>query len=312
MRVFLLIFVIGVVGLGCNPSKTYELPFAGSKIVINAVLIANEAPEVYVGKTWSATGQIPENVHLEKATVLLFEGELLLGRMVHRQNGVYTLAQYKLLPEKSYTIKASADGLPNAESAPVKIPSSFPLQSIQLDRAANVSSINGPGAKPVLLRVFLREDSSEFLGILAETYTDGYINATQITPLETSVSLGASAASDCFFTSGLFGNLGLQLPIYRALLIYNTFCLRNSRTLNVVVETNGSLQKPGDYSRQDADEIRVQLVNCSPEYVEYTKRNRILEGMDFAFNEPTPTYTNVKGGYGVIVAINRLSLSLRL
>jgi hypothetical protein len=312
MKFFSIIFVTVVLCLGCNPSKTYEVPFTGAKIVINAVLKANETPEVYVGKTWGATGQVPENVHIENATVLLFEGNQLIGEMIHQQKGIYTSPKYKLFPEKEYIIKVNAVGLPNAESSPVKVPASFPLQSIKLDKNTNVSSLNGQRANPALLTVVLREGPSEFLGIVAQTYTGGYINATNISPLETSITLGETTSSDCIYRSALFGDFQLKALLFKpTLFIYDTFCLRNSKTMNLVVETKGYVQKPNDFKEQDADEIRIQLVNCSSQYVEFTKKNKILEGLDYAFTEPTPTYSNVKGGYGVVVAINRLNRSIK-
>ncbi|MFN4145179.1 MAG: DUF4249 domain-containing protein [Runella sp.] len=314
MKIFILLFSVILTFYACIPTKTYEIPFGESKLVLNAVLKANETPEIYVGKTWPATGAIPEATFMTDATATLWENDQQVGSFVHQKQGIYRIANYKIKPGQKYVIKVSKTGFQPAESAPVHIPNSFPLRSLSIDSNTNVSSSNSQWADPILLNVMLHDSplSDVFLGVLAQTYTGGFLNATQISPIESNTNL--TNASDCLLRSALFGEFELKPLIFKSqLFLYNPICIgTTNRRLGIILETKGYVQRPNDFSLQKADEIRVQLLVCSPEYAEFTKRNKILEGLDFAFNEPQPTYTNVKGGYGVVVAFNRMNRTLRL
>lgn len=314
MKKFIIFFCLCLLG-GCKDQKIFIIPFTNSQIVLNAVLKANEIPEVYVGKTWAATGTFPEITYLDNATVKLFEEEVYIGTFTHTAKGIYKLASYKLKAGKKYVLRAEVAGLNPAENTPVKIPNALPLQNLFIDKTTTVSSLN-QSAKPVLLKVALRNDVTleAQYGIVVETYKTNYPVSSVISPLETSISLSSGVNENCIKRSALFGNFDFQPLIYKSsLFIYNTDCFINSsKEMNIVVETIGYIQKTNDYSQQPADEIRVQLFGLSDEYYEYTSRNKFFEGLDYAFNEPTPTYTNVKGGYGVVVALNRAYRVVRL
>lgn len=312
----LLVFLYLLSAVSCKDQKIFEIPFQKSQLVLNAVLRANEPPQVFVGRTWPATGVFPEKVYIDNATVKLFEDGLYVGDLIHANNGIYKLTTYKLKAEKKYFVKVTANGFESVENLPVRMPSLFPLQSIIIDKTTPIGSLN-QSAKPVLLKVRFRGGVLSELqyGVVVDTYSNNFVVAGNlISPLETSISLTNPSNENCIKRSALLGDFDFKPLLYKSpLIVYNSNCFLDSeKGMNLVIETVGYVQKINDYSQQTADEIRLQLVSLSPEYYEYAQKNKFFEGLDYAFNEPTPTFTNVKGGYGVVVAINSTYKVLKL
>lgn len=77
--------------------------------------------------------------------------------------------------------------------------------------------------------------------------------------------------------------------------------------MGVVIETFGTVNTPNykDVYSSTIDRLEATMVTLSEEYFNYSKNMKVISGIDNAFFEPKPVYTNVVNGYGVVVAINK-------
>lgn len=319
MVVRILACFVCLLGFSCQDGVVYDLSFAGSKLVVNGLLRANQAPEVFVGRTWPATGAIPEKTYVDNAVVSLYANSTLVGRLSYVSEGNYRLFDYALKAGVTYVIKAEATGFESAQSKPVMIPKVFPLHQIQYDTVAKVTSLN-PYADPHLLRIKLTDypEIGNYYAVGIEPFRNGKPDGGNILPIERALGGFNYRDDDCFKEIALTSLLSkTEEYVPGSATIYSDACFAQSeKELGIVIETLvydrrftiDKTQLDEDY----VDELRIRLFSVSPEYFEYGKTYQITEGLANAFTEPKRTYTNVIGGYGVVAALNEYKQTIRI
>ncbi|GAB3170080.1 DUF4249 domain-containing protein [Telluribacter humicola] len=312
-----LVQVLLITGIwGCQ-EDTYELGFAGPELIINGVLVAGESPRISVGKTWPATGQIPEKPYVEDAQVELLEGGQPVGMLTYLSNGTYGLSSYKIEAGKTYTVRVQGLGM-QAQSRPVRVPLPFPLQHSYMDYQAKVTSLND-WAKPHLLRVGIKDyqEPGNYYGVAVTPFIKGELKFTNVSNIEVSNSGLNNREDDCFTRAGFWNGEFIAIPnsgITSTMILYNDACFaKQEKEFGIVIETLVAYGAE-DLVNNTIDELRLQMAVLSPEYVAYAKTQYKPEGPDNAFIEPKRTYTNIEGGHGVVAAMNlvRKSVQVRL
>ncbi|KAB7727252.1 DUF4249 family protein [Rudanella paleaurantiibacter] len=64
--------------------------------------------------------------------------------------------------------------------------------------------------------------------------------------------------------------------------------------------------------RGKVDQLRVSLIRANRGYFEYNRAFNANEGFLQAFQPPQVRYSNVKGGYGIILSYNSDTVTIRL
>lgn len=298
--------------LGCT-DKPYEVDFDQPELTMSGVLIAGESPRLFVGRTWSPTGKIPEIPFVEDAEVELFKDNLSVGKFDYVANGMYLLANYKIESGGTYVVKTK--GLNSeAQSEPVKVPQPFPLQNLFFDKNAQVTSLN-PWAKPRLVNISIQDypELGNYYGLTVTPYVQGFRLSGNVINVEISNSSLDHRDDDCFqkapFWTGLYRAPGVP-ALESNMIIYNDVCFASpAKDFGVVVEMYGTADAPKLFNA-DADELRIQMAVLSAEYFEFAKTSAKIEGIENAFVEAKRSYSNIKGGHGVIAAMNLTTINV--
>lgn len=312
------LIMIVLVTQNCSYDDTLSLEIKEKKLILNAVLVANEIPLVYVGKNFSPTDNVPNNHYVMDAEVILFENNSSVGLLTHQKNGVYTLQNLKLKVGNSYFFKVKAKDYPDTYNTPVLIPKNVESNSVTFDNktvyprpdAGFYSNEYADEYKFRLLSVKLSDNINEkYYGIGIKGTKNGSPISGSAYPIEVGTQFFSKLNTDCYKYISLLEDFSYDLTQkpYRPSILYSTSCFGKEKTMGVVVPTSGTVQTPNDNDvyRSTIDRLEATIVTLSEEYFNYAKNVKVIEGLDNAFFEPKPVYTNVVNGYGVVVAINK-------
>jgi hypothetical protein len=298
----------------CNEDEIF-IEDNNPKLILNAVLSANEVPSLYVGKTFSPTGKTPNDHFISNAEILLYENSTLIGSLVYQQNGIYKLPDYKLKEGKSYQFKVKVNGYSDASNNPVLIPKNVESNSATFDRntiypTKSFSSGSNDSRKGRLLSVELPNTINEkYYGLSVNKTKIGSNVSGNIYPIEVGTTSLSNLNTDCYKYLALITNFNFDLvqQPQEAMILYNASCFGTEKKMGIVIETYGTVQTPNraDIYNSTIDRLEATIVTLSEEYFNYAKNVKVIEGLDNAFFEPKPVYTNVVNGYGVVVAINK-------
>jgi hypothetical protein len=311
------LIIIVLVTQNCSYDDTLSLEIKEKKLILNAVLVANEIPLVYVGKIFSPTDNVPDNHYVTDAEVTLFENNNSVGSLTYQKNGVYTLPSLKLKIGNSYFFKVKAKGYPDTYNTPVLIPKNVETNSATFDNKtayprpdAGFNS-NSNDYKYRLLTVKLSDNINEkYYGIGLKGTKNGNAISGSTYPIEVGTQSFYKLNTDCYKYISLIEDFSYDLAQkpYRPSILYSASCFGKEKSMGVVIPTYGTVQRPekdgGSYN-STIDRLEATIVTLSEEYFNYAKNVKVIEGLDNAFFEPKPVYTNVVNGYGIVVAINK-------
>jgi len=298
----------------CSYDDTLSLEIKEKKLILNAVLVANEVPVIYVERTFSPTGKIPDNHYISDAKVTLFENNILIDTLIYQQNGIYTLPNTKIKIGNFYFFKVKAKGYPDTYNTPVLIPKNVESNSVMFDTktkypGTGYDSENDDSNQARLLSVKLSNNINEkYYGIGIKKTKSGSDVTGNIYPIEVGKFNFSKLNTDCYKSISLIDNSNIVAKSKTPLILYSASCFGKEKIMGVVIETYGTVQTPdkdGRYYNSTIDRIEATIVTLSEEYFNYAKNIKVIEGIDNAFFEPKPVYTNVVNGYGVVVAINK-------
>jgi hypothetical protein len=314
MKKYILLIGISLFLHSCNEDEIF-IEDSNPKLIINSVLSANEAPSIYIGKTFSPTGKSPNDHFISNADILLYENSTLIGSLIYQQNGVYKLPDYKLKEGKSYQFKVKANGYPDASNTPVLIPKNVESNSATFDKntiypTKNYSSGSNDSYRGRLLSVKLPETVSEkYYGLSVYKTKNNSLVSGNIYPIEVGTTSLSNLNTDCYKYLALITNFNFNLvqQPQEAMILYNASCFGKEKKMGIVIETYGTVQTSNlnDVYNSTIDRLEATIVTLSEEYFNYAKNVKVIEGIDNAFFEPKRVYTNVVNGYGVVVAINK-------
>lgn len=323
MKINILIIFIFLLLQSCTYNDLLEIELQSPKLILNSVLSANEEPYLYVGKVFSPTEKILTDRFINNANVFLYENSILVGSLIHQQNGVYKLPNFKLKEDKNYQFKVKASGYPNTSNIPVLIPKNVESNSVVFDNTTvyptqSYSSGSNDSRKGRLLSVKLPNTINEkYYGLSVNKTKNGSSVTGNIYPIEVGTTSLSKLNTDCYKYLYLITNFDYNLitQAQQDMILYNASCFGKEKTMGIVVETYGTVQTPdkdGKYYSSTIDRLEASIVTLSEEYFIYSKNIKVISGIDNAFFEPKPVYTNVVNGYGVVVAINKKVVDFNL
>jgi hypothetical protein len=311
---YLLFYIIVIFLLGCNTSSDYYdlSSVKNPQIILQARLIARQFPRVYVSKLWGATEVFPKETFLRNADVELFEDNQPVGKLFLKDS-LYINPNYIIKANTHYTIKVNVEGLPKVESEPVLIPADVEIISATYDTKPTFKGTSNYFTIPCLVNVtFKKNEKIAGYGINVSGYNK---EGEHLKCYNENLELGRQQVlikSPCIFQTynadiDLDGNVSSFTYSYNS---YLSRCLDvTEKTVPIMVELRGGiLANAPRFNSTPKSEQSNRLVVCinsvSDEVIELSKTIQLVEGVSAALSEPYPTYSNVKGGLGIVTGYN--------
>ena len=314
-KIFVFLYLLVV--QGCKVQDTLVLELKEPKLILNAILIANETPSIYVGKAFAPTGKIPIDHFIDNALVILYENDKPIEKLTHSKNGIYALSNYAIKANRFYQFRVKASGYLDAQNIPVLIPQNAEISSVNFDNKTDYPTLNN-NAKGRLLSVNLSDSlKEEYYGLGFKKSKNGANVSGNVYPIEIGTTSLSKLNTDCYKWFVLADNVDYSLDRkpFDSIILYSASCFGKMKKMGIVVDTYGTVQIPdknGSYYSSQIDRLEATIATFSEEYFIYSKNIKVLQGIDNAFFEPQRVYSNVVNGYGVVVAMNRKTVVFNL
>ncbi len=314
--ILILVFnIITFLLISCNNTlESFEiLKLDKPLIVLNARLVARQIPRVYIGKIWGATAKFPEETFYRNADVELFADGELVGKLSLKDT-MYINPNYIIKGNVKYSIKVSVPNIGSAESEPVLIPPDGLLLSATYNTKITVESAGGNTVRNPCLVTAVFKKSSDVAAYSVDLI--GYNDEGQLICGYNNLEFGRRTIikSPCFFETAtpyvdLLGNIGtFKFGKYA----YVSKCIDTpGKEVKLFADLNSygftvpSLDPIKRFEIPNPiNKIIVSVVAMSKEELELAKSIQLVEGFTAALSEPHSTYSNIKGGLGVVTGYN--------
>lgn len=264
----------------CTKEIPYEnqFPFEGEKIVLFAQLNPNSVVQVSVSKSYAPfEAVLPEELELPDAQVKLYEDNSLVEVLEYTNNSLFISAnELRPVPGKSYHFKVSHPNLNDVESIPETIPDFVPINDFN----------------------FYEQNEEKVLDF---NFTD---NGNQVNFYEADL-WGYRGDAEYGYDIWQYypENLFSQGDLSCSLVNDNTFkdiCLNGETKYFSAIRFDDRIFPAEDWKD---GQIYFTLRSISSAFYEDIKlRDSAPEP---GFGVPPPTFTNVIGGYGTVLAYNQ-------
>lgn len=281
-EIILLISTISIIS--CKKYYDYNANYDGNKLVVNGIIEANEGVNVVLSQSRSPSGNIPlQGFNIKNGRVWLYQNDKLVAEMTRNSKGKFTVELFKPQEGNVYRIKAVADNLDTVESYPIVIPPTPTINSFILKKD-NTYAIN-QGESGAFFSVNIQDLSTEKNYYLLSSHVQ--INAD-------SVNTG--------FLKGLTADFeSCEVNEVATFVFLTDKCFNGSNfTLDYFSEHNNK------------GVLKVQLSSIDKFFFNYLRNVEQPTGLELAFAEPKLVVSNIKNGYGVFVAKNTVTFSLKL
>jgi hypothetical protein len=263
----------------------YDVNYEGDKLVVNGLIEANVGVNIILSKSHSPAGRFKfEELNIKTGRVWLYQNDTLVGEMKAVNNqGKFSLERFMPQEGKRYKIKAVAEGLDTITSENVVVPLSPILDSvfIKKDDAFVVNS----GMSSAFFSMKIRDIDNQKNFYLLDSYVqikndstyNGYLRSI-INPIES-----------CEFES----NSNIH--------VFTDKCF------------DGDSYKIEYFTEhENKGTLIVQISVIDALFHKYFQNLEQPTGLELGFSEPKLAISNIKNGYGVFVAKNTKSYSLKL
>ena len=292
IRWFVFIGIVLGVGWSCSRELAVPLPFEGPRLVILAVLSAGESITVTVDHTYPPTGETLFSAGVTNAKILLYENNLLVDTLrLLVKNQYVTKSTIRPAIGKIYRIKVEAPGYPSVESNEEMVPD-FPV----------TRNVNVEKKDKYTLSVTIQDTPNA-----RNQYEIRFISYYK--KWETAVNLDNLSRPDAITDNcGFRGN---QNAFY-----YRDLCFDNSSlTTNYGSSLEGTPRFEVDSLYRTikgnplAERVVVRVRSVSESYLKYYQYQS-SQDIEQAFQQPASRFTNLKGGYGIMLLYAEKSVSL--
>lgn len=281
--------------VGCTKILTYPVDYPGDQLAIIGIISPTSGIKVYVSQSLSPAGEFKEveELYVNDATVEIYQGDQMIGMLTYMGNGLYRdVAGLSIEAGKDYHIVVIHEVLGNAKSEPVVVPN--PLQQLEVDFefTGKTRPSNEPEAK-LTYRLKDEPGPTYYLTIVKPDLPTAY--QFQITDI-----FGTQNFEFCEIT-----NYHPPLGIFMS-----DVCFEDRiKELGILIGVSGEARLPsGD--RQPYSSIHVEIASISYEFYQYLLDKKSLE-TDIGILEPRPTFNNIDGGVGVVMATNEAIRKVR-
>lgn len=296
IKIGLLLLFIGC--LSCERALNVTLPYEGNKFVIFGEFSQQDVIKVQVERTFPPTGEVTfSNDYLNTVKVTLIEDNQVIEVLKRVENSTTFLSTqlYKPKVGRIYQIRVEAPDFVTAESEPQLIPLPLKISSFAFADKEVSSPLNQK--TPTKLLVIEFEKPS----------TNGTYFVAEINALYKGKMMFTNIISD--MTIPEFGS-PCAYTFNSRRQIFNGDCFnKETNKLNFFVELEGTAEVlPDNFERRTIEGLNIKLSSTSRFYLDFYSNLSPTEGIFKAFESSRPTVTNIKNGYGAVLAKNEFSV----
>ena len=317
MKKIILFIASFLLFLACREKEIeYDLPFEGEKLVVIVVLNPDEPFSVKVTHTWSPTGIIPKNTFIDDATVIILENGKMKEQLILDKEGNYISPKgLKPLLEQKYSVEVSSPKYAKVVSEQVQIPENkakFTYQQVadidyKYNRETPKDQINVIIEDDISKRSYYAISFNLYGGLSSDRNRYNRVSAFYLND-----DGEVTSNKECSFAQSIYQNNTSE-----GVRVFANQCFTNSKnTFNFVVEKAYYTGFNRDTQTSIFKKIEKPTLNVyqfDKGYFEYLKLKNQPNGLfERAFTEPHTTYTNIKGGYGIIGAVTKKSELLNM
>lgn len=280
--------------LACEKTIDIDVPVEDSKIVLHSFLNPDSTLKVQLTRSAFVLDETyNESLILEGASVRVFEDGKEIGSMQELQQGWYELAGFKPKEGKTYRLDAEKAGFDKITASERILPA-VPIAEVSLD--TTLISEHGYTYHKVHLSFVIEDQPGENFYVPAAFH---YIKAKVINPYDNTEHIFE-------YLSPL--HMESSEPFVEMICSGSCFSIINDSFIDgkrYQVRMEGSVSDyPSEWEVLE-ERFYVKLYNVSPSYYFYhASLNTNLGSGEDPFSEPTPVFTNVEGGYGLLGSLN--------
>ena len=225
---------------------------------------------------------------------------------------LYQNSNYIIKPNTKYVIIASIKSLKSVESEPVLIPADGLITDISYLQKSPFNSTNSTIGNPSLVTVtFKRDTQTAIYGIQLLAFgkeDEPLFSRPENIDLGTQTFVKSPCLLDSYCPDvDLKGEIGLFT--YRGKTAYLMKCIDSpTKAIRFVTTPKSTPIYPSKSNPQrdvvDISKFMATITATSQEGVELSRTTKIVEGFQAALTEPYPTYSNIKGGSGIVIGYN--------
>lgn len=290
-KIILFFFIINQ---GCQKREiNKELPYIGENLVVFCELNPDKLVSIYVNKTYPPTGKFVVNQKLDGAKVDLFENDILIERLSYSDSGKYiSKNNIKPKPGSFYSFEVKLSNFPPLSTQPVEIPQNVVKSKVFFGKDTIASTFSGEIARKLDVEWDDVDNRQNYylVGIDGEFENQFLLVNTFI------VGKNGELEDGCNFRRN------------RNRFVFQDLCFPlQTVKVNFGLSTKGFLQNLNNSSinaHRDADSYKISISNISESYFRWLQDEIQPEDIFLAFQLPKNRFSNVKNGYGVVVASN--------
>ncbi|WP_019991224.1 DUF4249 domain-containing protein [Rudanella lutea] len=289
--------VFGILS-GCTKELGFDLPYDGDKLVLYGVLSPDSVVSLRVSRTYPPTGRYNYGRWVTNARVQLYEDSLLVEELSHLANGRYVSpSNFTPQPGRSYYFTVSSSGMPDSYSLPEQVPERIKIGQYAFAEPIEAQVNAGVTARKLDCRFTDSPATTDYYAVRLSGYSRGFFVAINSFGLDRPDEYGDGCG---FRSAGQLNEYNLSDVCFSG----------QPTTVRVGVELEGPVQPGG--LRGKLDQLRVSLIRANRGYFEYNRTFNANEGFLQAFQPPQVRYSNVKGGYGIILSYSSDTVTIRI
>jgi hypothetical protein len=289
MRISFVLTALLVIS-SCQQYYDYNVDYAGDKLVVNGSIDGNGTIKIALSKSQSPAGFITnEGFNIKNGRVWLYENDKLVFEEMADSKGKIKITGYKPQVGNSYRIKAVADDLDTIVSDAVILPNAPNYENLILRKdnsyVVNTNAFSTTRIGAVYFSVKVKDDIRNNDYYMLDSHVQinkdsvkNYLNGT------------VRDESQCEFEGVAFGEI-----------IFTDKCFNGG---NYEVEYFSEHEFTGT--------MNIELSIIDKTFYKYLRSVDQPTDLELAFSEPNLAVSNIKNGYGMFVAKNTKTFSLKL
>ncbi|WP_208493121.1 DUF4249 domain-containing protein [Spirosoma utsteinense] len=284
-----LFFLLGL--LACTKDLGVDLPYEGDRLVVYGVLSPDSVATLRVSRTYPTTGRYQYGRWVLTAVVRLYEDSVLVEQLRHQSDGRYVSARkFKPQPGRFYHYTITNAGFPDVQSLPERVPEPIRIDRYQFDESIPAALNPGLPARKLICQFTDAKQPSDYYAMQVL----GYNNSLRVAINTFGLDRPDEFEDGCGFRGwGRFDEYNLSDICFNG----------QTSTVRVGVELEGTIQPRGPNGK--VDKVVLTLRRANRGYYEYNRTFNVNEGFLLAFQPPQVRYSNVRGGYGIILAYSK-------
>lgn len=279
----LFVVILGISScLGCTKILDYVVDFPGEQLVVIGTISPVSGAAVHITKSISPSGAYEplDDLKIEDAQVSLYQGDTLVGLLQHVGAGLYkSTDDMSFRANESYWLTAEHEVLGKARSEEILIPAPIQQFRASFEFTGALNSANKPEAK--LMFSLLDQMGENHYIVRVRPNLPGAHIFTWFEPF------GLYNFEACAVTPFRFSDICFDGDIFEIGLLFGV---------------SGKAYMPSG-EEKPYNSIVLSVASISPEYDHYLSDRMSLE-TPYGVLEPGPTFSNIKGGLGVFMALN--------